>query len=71
MVGKVRAGNTDSCLEVLVAGDTKCYTLPREPELATRIFGTCQDGDTCAITGQFDDKNENLLQFSKAEKVTP
>ncbi|TXH88342.1 MAG: hypothetical protein E6Q78_12120 [Rhodoferax sp.] len=71
LVGKVRAGNTDSCLEVPVSGDTKCYTLPSEPELATRIFGTCKDGDTCAITGQFDDKNEKLIQFSKAEKVAP
>ena len=71
LVGKVRAGNTDSCLEVPASGDTKCYTLPSDPELVARIFGTCQDGDTCAITGQFDDRSEKLVQFSKAEKVAP
>lgn len=71
LVGKVRAGNTDSCLEVTVSGDSKCYTLPGESEVATRIFSTCQDGDMCAITGQFDDKNEKLIQFGKAEKVAP
>lgn len=71
MVGKVRAGNTDSCLEVPVSGDSKCYTLPGESEVTTRIFSACQDGDMCAITGQFDDKNEKLIQFSKAEKVAP
>jgi len=71
LVGKVRAGNTDSCLEVSASGDAKCYTLPGEQEVASRIFSTCQDGDMCAITGQFDDKNEKLIQFSKAEKVAP
>ena len=62
---------TDSCLEVSASGDAKCYTLPGQPELASRIFSACQDGDMCAITGQFDDKNEKLIQFSKAEKVAP
>lgn len=71
LVGKVRAGNTDSCLEVTASGDSKCYTLPGESEVATRIFSACQDGDMCAITGQFDDKNEKLIQFGKAEKVAP
>lgn len=71
LVGKVRAGSTDSCLEVSVSGDTKCYTLPGEPEVASRIVSTCKDGDMCAITGQFDDKNEKLIQFGKAEKVAP
>lgn len=71
LVGRVRAGNTDSCLEVSASRDAKCYTLPGQPELASRIFSACQDGDMCAITGQFDDKNEKLIQFSKAEKVAP
>lgn len=71
LVGKVRAGNTDSCLEVPVSGDTKCYTLPSEPDVASRIFSACKDGDMCAITGLFDDKNEKLIQFGKAEKVAP
>ncbi len=71
LVGKVRPGNTDSCLEVTVSRDSKCYTLPGESEVATRIFSVCQDGDMCAITGQFDDKSEKLIQFSKAEKVAP
>lgn len=71
LVGKVRAGTADSCLEVPMSGDTKCYTLPSEPELASRIFSACKDGDECAITGKFDDKNEKLIQFGKVEKVTP
>ena len=70
LVGKVRAGSADSCLEVSVSGESKCYTLPGESDVASRIFSACQDGDMCAITGQFDDKNEKLIQFSKAEKVT-
>ena len=71
LIGKVRAGSTDSCLEVSVSGESKCYTLPGEPEVASRIFSACQDGDMCAITGQFDDKNEKLIQFGKAERVAP
>ncbi|MGB9670489.1 MAG: hypothetical protein ACPLXR_04935 [Halothiobacillaceae bacterium] len=71
LIGKVRAGSTDSCLEVSVSGESKCYTLPGEPEVASRIFSACQDGDMCAITGQFDDKNEKLIQFGMAEKVAP
>ena len=67
----LRAGSTDSCLEVSVSGESKCYTLPGEPEVASRIFSACQDGDMCAITGQFDDKNEKLIQFGKAERVAP
>jgi hypothetical protein len=37
--------------------------------LAARIFNACKDGDMCAITGQFDDKDERLTLFSKVEKT--
>lgn len=69
LVGKIRGGLTDSCLEVATGAESKCYNLPPDSELAARIFNTCKDGDTCAITGQFDDKDERLTQFSKVEKA--
>lgn len=69
LVGKMRGGLTDSCLEVATGAETKCYNLPPDSELAARIFNACKDGDMCAITGQFDDKDERLTQFSKVEKT--
>lgn len=69
LLGKIRGGLTDSCLEVTAGTETKCYNLPPDSALAARIFNACKDGDMCAITGQFDDKDERLTQFSKVEKA--
>ncbi len=69
LVGTIRDGKTDSCLEVSVGGADKCYRLPSEPVQALRIFDICKGGDLCAITGQFDDKAESLGTFSKVEKA--
>lgn len=69
LVGKMRGGLTDSCLEVTTGAESKCYNLPPDSELAARIFNVCKDGDMCAITGQFDDKDERLTQFSKVERT--
>lgn len=69
LVGTIRRGATDSCIAVVQGGAEKCYGLPGETEQAQRIFGVCGDGDTCAVTGQWDDKAESLGAFGKVEKV--
>lgn len=70
LVGTIRRGATDSCIAVMQGGVEKCYGLPGEPEQAQRIYGLCGDGDTCAITGTWDDNAESLGAFGKVEKVT-
>lgn len=59
----IRKGQTDSCVAVSQASGEKCYGLPAD---AARIFSVCGDGDSCSITGQWDDKAETLTSSSVA-----
>lgn len=68
LAGVIRKGQTDSCVAVTRAGVEKCYGLPVD---ATRIFSICGDGDSCSITGQWDDKTESLTAFTRVEKLAP
>lgn len=68
MSGVIRKGQTDSCVAVSQASGEKCYGLPAD---AARIFAVCGDGDSCSITGQWDDKAETLTAISRVEKAAP
>jgi hypothetical protein len=67
LVGVVRRGTADSCLQVGEGAAEKCYSLPSTPNEAKLIFAACSDGAACAITGQWDEKNESVRMVSKAE----
>lgn len=67
LVGVIRRGTADSCLQVGEGAAEKCYSLPSTPDEAKLIFAACGDGATCAITGQWDEKSESVRIVSKAE----
>ncbi|WER45130.1 hypothetical protein CupriaWKF_12515 [Cupriavidus sp. WKF15] len=66
VTGVVQSGTLDSALEV-ASGRT--YVFMTKSSIAEKIFSKCKLGDTCSVTGRFDDEAENILTVTRAVKV--
>lgn len=71
VTGEIKSGTAESCLNVIKGKSEKCYVFTLDVAVTKKIFSACKDGDTCAITGSFDDDKEHLLEVKKVERVKP